>query len=80
MFCLLQKSEEGDKHFSFLSCEEDPECFRSGHMLIPQSLIESRGIRYLDGPNLGQMSTLEAECGLRNFTRKRMDRSFAVQT
>ena len=49
-------------------------------MLIPQSLVESRGIRYLDGPNLGQMSTLEAECGLRNFTRKRMDRSFAAQT
>ena len=49
-------------------------------MLIPQSHVETRGIRYLDGPNLGQMSTLVAECGLRNFTRKRMDRSFAVHT
>ena len=49
-------------------------------MLIPQSLIETRGIRYLDGPNLGQMSTLVAECDHRNFTKKRMHKSFAVQT
>ena len=80
MFCLLYKSEEGEKHFSFPSYKEDHECFRSDHMLIPQSLIETRGIRCLDGPNLGQMSTLVAECDHRNFTKKRMDRSFAVQT
>ena len=49
-------------------------------MLIPQSLIETRGIKYLDGPKLGQMSTLVAEYDHRNFTKKRVDRSFAVQT